>query len=117
MEIDEQRVAVWEALSELFLDTVLTASAIDSTARRLAESSYSISEIRNILYYEVYPICKWNLLSVAGEWAFFDREWLIEKISPKLNKRPLLRFPPVFKFMFRFEWLQIEKQIKQYRNE
>ena len=25
---------------------------------------------------EVYPVCKYNLLSIAGEWSGFDPEWL-----------------------------------------
>ena len=35
--------------------------------------------------HEVYPVCKYNLWSVAGEWAGFDRDWLKAKILGRLN--------------------------------
>ncbi|MGH9959894.1 MAG: DUF7079 family protein [Pyrinomonadaceae bacterium] len=34
----------------------------------IAASPYSLEEIESILVDEVYPICKYNLLNVAGEW-------------------------------------------------
>lgn len=67
-----KRRPIWEALSDLFLDTDI------SLARKwrvgiLATSPYSIEELERILIYEVYPICQWNLLNVAGGWASFDQ--------------------------------------------
>lgn len=84
------RRPVWEALSELFLDTDI------SLARKwrvgiLASSPYSIEVLERILIDEVYPICKWNLLSVAGEWSGFDPVWLEARILRRLRSpwRPL----------------------------
>ena len=79
------RRLVWEALSDLFLDTELSETMRDGLARQLAESAYSADELRIILREEVYPVCKINLLSPAGNWTGFDLDWLQGQI---LARRP-----------------------------
>ena len=79
------RRPVWEALSDLFLDTDVSLSRA-WRASLLAASPYSIDDLERILIDEVYPICKYNLLSVAGEWAGFDQAWLEGRI---LRRRSL----------------------------
>ena len=73
------RRPVWDALSDMFLDTDVALSR-RWRASVLAESAYSIDDLETILINEVYPICKYNLLSIAGEWAGFDQQWLEEEI-------------------------------------
>lgn len=51
----DERLPVWEALSELFLDVELDAHDHERIAGHLATSSYSIQELEEILYFEVYP--------------------------------------------------------------
>ena len=80
------RQPVWEALSDMFLDTDTSLSR-QWRADQLARSPYSIEQLEFILINEVYLICKYNLLSVAGEWAGFDPEWLKEKILRHLDSR------------------------------
>ncbi len=97
----EERMPVWEALSELFLDNELQPADHERIAQALAATDYSVEEIEVILIAEVCPVCRWNMISVAGEWAGFDRDWLREKISPRLGKRPLLwRL-----FIYRHRWM------------
>ena len=115
MDYQEERLLVWDALSELFLDTELSERDVKRLADGLAQSPYSIAELKDILYFEVYPACKWNLLSVAGEWAFFDRKWIIENIGPRHNKRPWLKVPPVRQWMFRDHWQPIIRMINSSR--
>ncbi|WP_131655680.1 DUF7079 family protein [Methylocucumis oryzae] len=81
------REPVWEALSELFLDTD-TALSRCCRAEQLAMSPYSIAQLEIILVEEVYPVCKHNLCSVAGEWAGFNQEWLKTKILGRLSSAP-----------------------------
>ena len=69
-----QRRPVWEALSDLFLDTDVTRTR-RWRVRTLAASPYSVAELEQILIDEVYPICHVNLWSVAGVWAGFDQYW------------------------------------------
>ena len=83
----ERRRPVWLALSDLFLDTDVNLFR-EGNARRLAATSYSLEELDMILREEVYPACSFNLLSVAGEWAGFDADWLERRI---LSGGPLPR--------------------------
>ncbi|WP_374089127.1 hypothetical protein [Methylomicrobium lacus] len=81
------RRPVWEALSDLFLYTDVTL-ARTWRAEKLAASPYSLADIEQILIDEVYPVCKYNLVCVAGEWEFFDPDWLENRILNRL-KSPL----------------------------
>ena len=75
---------MWNALSELFLDSDVTITR-EWRIQQLAASPYSLDELERILIDEVYPICRWNLSSVAGEWAGFDLEWLEKRILARLS--------------------------------
>ena len=97
----EKRMPVWEALSELFLDNELQPADHERIAQALAATDFSAEEIEVILIAEVCPVCRWNLVSVAGEWAGFDRDWLREKICPRLGKRP--KFWRLF--VYRHRWM------------
>ena len=74
------RLAVWEALSDLFLDTDVRALE-DGIVATLAASPYDVDEIEDILLWEIYPACRRNLAVVAGEWAGFDAAWLAEHVA------------------------------------
>ncbi len=80
----ENRRPVWETLADMFLDTDVTLSR-KWRIEQLAASPYTIRELEQILIDEVYPICKYNLLSVAGEWAGFDPDWLEDSILNRLR--------------------------------
>jgi hypothetical protein len=80
----ESRRPVWQALSDLFLDTDTSLSR-EWRVQELSKSPYSIEELEEILVTEVYPACCGNLLSIAGEWAGFDMEWLEGKIQSRAN--------------------------------
>jgi hypothetical protein len=82
----EERRPVWQALSCLFLDTD-TALFTEGMVRTLAASPYSPAELNDILIDEVYPACRWNLLSIAGEWAGFDEAWLEGRILARRKSR------------------------------
>jgi len=47
---------------------------------KLAQSSYSVEERDWILRHEMCPVCRYNLLSVAGVWTGFQLSWLEEQI-------------------------------------
>ena len=78
------RRPVWEALSDMFLDTDVSLNR-NWRVVVLAKSPYSVDQLQTILVDEVYPVCKYNLLSVAGEWAGFDQAWLEGKILRRLG--------------------------------
>jgi hypothetical protein len=80
------RRPVWEALSDMFLDTDVSLDR-DWRVGVLAASPYALEEIERILVDEVYPICKYNLVSVAGVWSGFDQVWLEERILRRGRSR------------------------------
>lgn len=80
----DSRLVVWGALSDLFLDTD-TSITRPWRAKTLAESAYSIEDLEFILINEIYPICKYNLFSIAGEWSDFDPIWLERRILKYLR--------------------------------
>lgn len=84
----EQRLPLWSALSELWLDTELSGKDLQRIARVLADSGLSIGQLRQVYLFEVAPVVWVNMLSVTGEWSGFDEQWLCARIVHKLNKRP-----------------------------
>ncbi len=86
MELTENEIIhrrpVWDALSTLFLDTDVSLLR-DSRVSTLAQSKYTIQELQDILVSEVYPVCRINLLQIAGEWAGFDIDWLESNIRKR----------------------------------
>ena len=113
--IIEERLLVWEALADFFLDTELDDSDYERIANVLASSPYSIQDAEDILRHELYPVLIRNLRSVAGEWAGFDREWLRGSIKPRLNKRPKFRLPLLQWSMVRDHWLRVSELIRRNR--
>ena len=112
------RRPVWDALGELFLDTDRSYWRKQRVST-LATSPYNLEEIEHILFYEVYPILKWNLLSIAGEWVGFDEKWLEEQIMRRLESP--YRFFHIFNFgRLSFgkdpEWLATKLAIAQARS-
>lgn len=83
--------AVWAALSDFYLDTDVEGF-YPHAARVLADSGYTLDELRAILRHEVHPVLHPNLLAVTGEWAGFDPDWLAGRILQRLQ-RPRWRRP------------------------
>ena len=75
----ESRRPVWQALSDLFLDTDTSLSR-SWRASQLSQSPYYLEELEEILVAEVYPVCRGNLFCIAGEWSSFDIQWLESQI-------------------------------------
>lgn len=113
----EERLPIWDALSEFFLDTELEPNDYERIAQRLAASAYSENEIEDILVCEVCPVCRWNMVSVAGEWSGFDEEWLKEKIGARYGKR--FRFQFLFasrhRWMYARHWNKVKSRISEIR--
>jgi hypothetical protein len=86
------RRPVWQALSDLYLDTVASPAEIGGNARILAESPYTEVELRRILQEEINPACLRNLFSVAGVWTGFDSDRLQSRILARSARG--LHWPP-----------------------
>ncbi|UZE94778.1 DUF7079 family protein [Alkalimarinus alittae] len=83
----KQRLPLWKALSDLWLDTELEGYDYAYIARTINESPFTLEEAFTIHKYEVAPAVFINLMSVAGEWAMFDEEWLKKRCLASANKR------------------------------
>lgn len=87
-----RRKPLWEAVSDLFLDTE-TRWSVPYVARRCAESGYDDEELERIFWGEVFPEALPNLLQVAGEWGVLalDEAALIKRANhpsiPWLSRR------------------------------
>ena len=112
----QHRRPVWEALSDLFLDTDTSLSR-EWRVEILAASPYSVEELQEILLKEVTPICRWNLVCIAGEWAGFDQEWLEKRILRRVQSSfRFFRFPRFrVSVMISDEWDQTKKAIHKMR--
>lgn len=106
------------ALSEFYLDTELDDAALRHIAFTIIDSPYTFDEVKHINKYEVFPILQPNLLSVAGDWAGFDEEWLVERITSRLQSKNVINDVGLevsyqtFKWMCRDYWLRLERIYK-----
>jgi hypothetical protein len=112
-KIIEERKPVWIALSNLYLDTELQEDDYKYMAEVFYKSPYSLAEIDLINKYEVAPVLMPNLLSVAGEWAGFDEDWLIESITSKIKdyNRIKNKRSGIMRFMYNLFWKSDWKKI------
>ena len=110
------RSPVWDALQMVYMDTDFD-EVLQDIAEVCARSKYSVGEIRDILFEEVFPACRFNMVPVAGsEWRGFDMEWLTQRIIAKQRhgKRwPLLRWRGYTKAC----WRKLEEVITRVRAE
>lgn len=79
------RIEVWKAMADHFLDTE-TRHDIPLTALRCVQAGLTMDEARDVWRYEVTPAVGLNLMLVAGEWAAWDEDWLVERIR-RVRKR------------------------------
>lgn len=79
--VDSNRLKVWQALSQFFLDTEVEQSTFDQVAIMIEESGYTLTEVHSILWLEVFPALSGNLKSMAGEWSGWPDDWLLKHIS------------------------------------
>jgi hypothetical protein len=81
----QTRIPIWKALSLFYLDTELQDSDFQGIAEDIINSPYTFEEVKMIDKYEVFPVLKYNILQVAGEWVGFEEDWLVENITLKLK--------------------------------
>lgn len=81
-DVDDRSI-VWDCLQDLFMDTDVTLS-YDWIVRVCSETKYSVDDIEEILFNEVLPGVRFNLLMMpAPEWRGFKIEWLKARVLSK----------------------------------
>jgi hypothetical protein len=112
---DDARIEVWYALSALYLDTDVVA-LYPQIAEVLAKSPYSLDALYETLMYDVHPVLYANLTIVAGEWAGFDRDWLLERIAEvRMQPRWRRRFSHLFAREIRDDWRKVAGMVVDLR--
>jgi hypothetical protein len=76
------------ALAELYLDTDVR-DALPQVAQRILASGLSRPQVEQLWRREITPAVHWNLKSAAGEWAGFDRRWLLAEVARQRSKSSL----------------------------
>ncbi len=122
----ENRVPVWLALSDFFVDNEFDARHWSINAAVLAESSYTLSELDRIFREEVAPVAAQNIAFgiypvISPVWAGFDAEWLREAITNHLlrNLSPgLVERALVWTSMHpqRAQWEALQREIQTLRD-
>lgn len=90
----EQRLPVWHALSDLFVDTELNDRDYQFIARRLQASMLPAAKIRRILVEEVGPAFFFNVVSVAGNWTGWPVESVREIMTEFFQHGPIVPAKP-----------------------
>jgi hypothetical protein len=106
--IKEERLKIWRALSDLFLDTEIDELTFNYIARSISECDLSLSEAEEILWYEVYPVLEDNLRSVAGVWEGWSDEWLLQNLPAPVRPSAIHGETSIVKEIRRC-WRQVAK--------
>ncbi len=75
------RLPLWRALSELFLDVECTADTRAYIARTVRDCGLPLAEVERVLWHEVFPVLSANFRSLAGEWAGWSDDWLLHNVQ------------------------------------
>ncbi len=107
------RKPVWNMLQMFYMDTdpwIL----MERIVQVCGDSPYTIEELREILFKEILPACRWNIYPVAPEWTGYPIEWLSKRIMKKHRHgkwRPLL-FGYVSTLIW---WKRLEPRVRAHR--
>jgi hypothetical protein len=83
----ELRKKIWLALSDFYIDAELQDADYQSVFMVLKESGLSLTELRNIDRFEVWPALNTNLLDIAGEWIGFNHKQIVELCMNNFNRK------------------------------
>jgi hypothetical protein len=113
----EHRMPVWAAMTDFFLDTELSSWHFRNMATVCAESPYSERDLERILFTEVWPAFLPNLLSVAGEWAGWQDDFIKQRILATYRRRIYIswRLNPL-KWFFCREWRRVSAMVRTIRS-
>jgi len=111
----ENRMPVWRAFSELFLDTELSDKDYIHIAKVCSNSPYSLKDLEKILFKEVWSALRLNLYSMAGNWSGWSDDFIRDEILNKSRLKPYIwwRINPVKRFFLFDSWAEIARKLKR----
>jgi len=107
------RAPIWDSLQMIYMDTDVSLS-YDHMVKVCASSKYSMTELDEILYNEVMPAVRFNMLMLpAPEWRGFELEWLKKRV---LKKHRFGRPRPIwFRRYTGLHWKKVRPKIEEAR--
>jgi hypothetical protein len=99
------------ALAELYLDTDVR-DTLPRVAQRIVGSGLTRSQIEQLWRCQITPAVHWNLRSAAGEWAGFDRRWLLGEVARRRNKPGLMAWPLLGRVVHRLRAFGAEREFR-----
>lgn len=88
------------ALAELYLDTDVR-DTLPRVAQRIVSSGLTRSQIEQLWRCQITPAVHWNLRSAAGEWAGFDRRWILGEVARRREKPGMVAWPVIGRLLHR----------------
>ena len=110
-----RRQLVWDAMHVLWLDTDVDEFYVEHAAQTCAKSDYSLKELEQIYWREVYPAMRPNLWSPTGEWQPFDTDSLSEIILKRHKFGRRVWFKSVRSYAITY-WTKLKAQIEALRS-
>lgn len=111
------REAVWIALSDLFVDHDINHEQIANQIAHL-----SISEVAQILFYEVVPVCMGNLLMPTPiVCERFSEDYVVSRVTQHLQKMQSNRFYrrtvllkiTLYRIFLKQDWLKLMARMRR----
>lgn len=113
----DDKEAVWMALSDLFVDGDIDHEHIANQVLHL-----SISEVEQILFYEVAPVCMSNLLMPAPTVCErFSESYVLPRVRQHLDKmqsnqfyqRKILLKIKLYRIFLKHDWLKLMARMRR----
>jgi hypothetical protein len=112
----ESRLPVWQACSNFYLDSDMPPETLIYIAKVCAVSPYSSRQLDSIMFCEVWPALKWNLFSMAGEWAGWRDNELMELVLSNYRRRlNICWWLTPIKLFYCFRWLAVKRRVAAQR--
>jgi hypothetical protein len=99
------------ALADLYLDTEVR-DGLPRLSELMASSGLSPTELELLWRKQVTPSVHWNLKTTAGEWAGFDRNWLLSEVARRAERPGLVSVPIVGALVHRFRAFGAEREFR-----
>ena len=116
-ELMRKRQPIWEALSTLYLDQDLQEDDYQRIILQIWNKGFTLTELKEIDLYEVFPTLYRNLLSSTGVWNGFKQAWLYDECRKNHERRRDAGFRMVtsiknmtWPWMRKKPWVEIEKR-------
>lgn len=109
----ERRRPVWAAMQMLFMGLDVDGE-LDHIAIECSRSPFTLPELRDIFFKEVFPACRWNLVNPVPQWDGYSEDALKRLILAHHRRHavmPLL----FFRGYARKQWDRLERLVQRNR--